>query len=46
MLALHGSDHTAVKDFFEKGNVNPVKYGVSIPDVAEPSVENVRRCGS
>ena len=41
MLALHGSDHTAVKDFFEEGNVNPVEYGVSIPDVAEPSVENI-----
>lgn len=38
---MRGSDYTAVVDFFEEGNVNAVEYGVSIPGVAQPSVENL-----
>ena len=42
MLRLFGSDHTAIKDFFEPGQVEEDEYAVVAPEASELSQEDSR----
>lgn len=41
MLSLFGSNHTAVKDFFEDGQVEENEYGVIEPEASELADEDI-----